>query len=788
MSDSVAELQAALANAATASDVAALQAALEAQQADLTELLAQNNIYSDNITVSTQADLDFATALGEKVVIVNGNVTITQPKDMDATQLAELMSKMTSVTGTVAYTATISTTTPGTFTNLNGSAGLTINQTGDISLPAYVQSTAGVSITGDDLTTSVDLSALKAATSLTFSGLDNVTSFDMSSMVAFDSAITIDIDNTGSVDLSSFTNATNADGTADTTPEALTINAATLIAPVYEAGVITADRLVSVDLPKWKYASGSSFDRAKTVVLPSVDPGKATSSFTIAIESVFPAATSVHFIAAPNTHTGVKDTEHVNVTTTSTKLETLILGGTYSTISVSGSDVTSITFDGTAKSVTVNGTDVETLSLPYTSASEGAFIVTSNTKLTSVTADKIDALKTFTLTGNSDLTDISFAALKTVSAKGAVVAINGNDLAIESVSDAQTSPVVAKKVVSADFNKLKTFLTAAIAGITSTNGGEVKVSAEAADVVKAFDSAGDERDAVAADGVIANYDYLAVADNSVDGVSKVEEMYITSLSGEAKFQVASVQADGTLGSYETVSLLSDTGLEDYYDVKNWATDATTISALADAGLEIVTYGKGQKTATFEFADATLTNVAAVVTFSDGLETVSVTTAAASTTAEIATAIAAALTSGDGVVSQYYTVAASSKELTFSSNAKGSHRQSFNLAMSAQMLSGTVGATAITFATASTLVDNSIEATDAAYVQFKSTNDGAAGARSITLINNNTATLLTASGVNTTYAGDDETFTAAVTGVANTADNSAAVAAVSINNVQYLAGS
>ena len=782
-------MQTALNGAATAAEVAALQTALATQQADLTALLAQNNIYSSNITISSQADLDFATALGNKVVIVDGSVTITQNKEMDAAQLATLMGKMSSVTGDVAYTATISSTTPGVFTNLNGSKTLTIAQTGDISLPAYVQATAGLSISGDDLTTSVDLSALKATTSLTLAGFDNVTSFDMSSMVAYDGDITIDIDNTGSVNLSSFTNDTNANGTADTTPDDLTINAATLTAPVYAAGKITADRLTSVDLPKWKYAANSSFDRAATVVLPSVDPGKATSSFTIAIDAVFPAATSVHFIAAANTHTGVKASEHVNVTSTSTKLETLILGGTYTDINITGADVTSITFDGTAHSVTVNGTDVETLNLPYTTAAEGSFVVTANTKLTSVTADKIDALKTFTLTGNSDLTDVSFAALKTVSAKGAVITINGNDLAIESVSDAQTSPVVAKKVVSADFSELKTFLTAGIAGITATNGGEVKVSADLADVVKAFNASGDERDPAAGDQVIANFDYLAVANNSVGGVSKQEELYISTLSNESQFKVASVQADGTLGTYETVSLMSHTGLEDYYDIKNWADAATTTSALADAGLEIVSYGKAAKTATFEFADATLTNISAVVTFADGgVETVSVTTGSASTTTEIATALKAALDLGDGVVSQYYTVANSNKKLTFASKAKGSHRQTFALAMSAKVLSGTVGATAISFASASKIIDNNIESVDGGWIRFKSTNTGATGARSITLLSSNTvsATLLTASGTSTAHAGDDEFYVAPVTGTPNTADNSAAVALVSVNNVQYLA--
>ena len=274
----------------------------------------------------------------------------------------------------------------------------------------------------------------------------------------------------------------------------------------------------------------------------------------------------------------------VNVTSTSTKLETLILGGTYTTINVSGSDVTSITFDGTAHSVTVSGTDVETLNLPYTSAAKGVFAVTSNTKLTSVTADKINGLSSFSLTGNADLTDISFAALKAAGATGATVAISGNDLSVESVNDAQTAPVVAKKVVSADLNELKTFLADAISDISATSGTQVMVSVDLADVARAYDSTGAERDPVAADAVVANYDYLAVADNSTGNVAKVEEMYISSLTdgSSATFKVASVQADGTYGTAEAVSLISATGLEDYYDIKNWADAATTTAALSAA--------------------------------------------------------------------------------------------------------------------------------------------------------------------------------------------------------------
>ena len=159
---SVAELQAALANAATAAEVAALQTALDAQQADLTELLAQNNIYAPTngvLTVSSQSELDFALALGDKVSIINGGVNITHTSTMSDANVATLMGKMVSVTGTVTYTGTVTSTVAGEFTKLTGALNVNINQSGSISLPALV-STGALSLSGDDLTTSVSLPAL----------------------------------------------------------------------------------------------------------------------------------------------------------------------------------------------------------------------------------------------------------------------------------------------------------------------------------------------------------------------------------------------------------------------------------------------------------------------------------------------------------------------------------------------------------------------------------------------------------------------------------------------------
>ena len=787
----IAELQAGLATVSTAAEVTALADSLAAAQADLTSLLASSSFYNGDLVIGTQAQLDFAVSLGDKVKFINGGLDIDQTTTMDAAQLTAVMAKVLNVTGAVAYTSTATTTTKGAFTSMTGAGSLAIEQAGNISLPKLTTVTGNLSLTGSASTLTVSLPVLTKVTgTITNASLGSATTYSMPTMVAFDSDLTINIDNAGSVDLSAFTNATNVDGTVETSFDALTVNAATLTAPVYTAGKITANRLTSVSLPKWKFTTGSTFDRAATVVLPSVAAGK-VAGYEINVDTSFKAATSVHIIASASTLATATAASHMSVTSTSTKLETLILEGTFTTVSVTGSDVTSITFGGTAHSVTVDGTDIETLSLPYTSAAKGALVIKDNTKLTSVTADKVNGLSKFTLTGNSDLTDISFAKLVASGSTGALVTISGNDLSVETYSEAQTAPVVAKKIVSADLAELKAFITDAISKVNAANKATsiIDVDVDDADIVRYYKADGEEADVVAGKGALVTYSYLAATDNSVGGVSKQEEMYISALTGNATFKVASLLADGTTyGTAESVSIMTDTGLENFYDIKNWAEASTTTSALAAVGVSIEQVGKGQKTAEFAFVDTNLTNVSAVVTFNGGVETVSVTTGSASSTTSIVTAIKAALDAGNGVVSQYYTVGASGKKLTFSSKAKGSDRQAFDLDMKAYTVSSNGTAlTPISFASASTTVANNIESTSGAYIRFKSTAANVAGAKSITIVTAGTvsATLLTASGISTAHAGDDEFYVEAVTGTDNTADNSSAIKAVSVNNIQYV---
>ncbi len=102
----------------------------------------------------------------------------------------------------------------------------------------------------------------------------------------------ITTDNDATVDLSALTSAAATVGY--TTVDALTVvNASVLTAPMFDKGAITADRVLSVDLPKWEGTAASSFCKAKTAVLPAISATK-TANLTFNVNTILPEATSVH--------------------------------------------------------------------------------------------------------------------------------------------------------------------------------------------------------------------------------------------------------------------------------------------------------------------------------------------------------------------------------------------------------------------------------------------------------------------------------------------------------------
>ncbi|MCI4642385.1 MAG: hypothetical protein MRY51_05960 [Flavobacteriaceae bacterium] len=470
LATAVEALQSALANAATAAEVAALQTALAAQQADLTELLNQNNIYAPTggtLTVSNQAQLDFATALGNKVAIINGAVSITQTASMDAAQLGALMGKITSVTGAVAYTATDSSTTSQSFSNLTGALSVNLNQTGDISMPKLA-TTGALTLAGDTKTTSVSFPALTGVTSgLSALSFSKATSVSFPVLAKYDGAISVTTDNDATVDFSALTSAAASVGY--TTIDALTVvNASVLTAPMFDKGAITANKVLSVDLPKWEGTAASSFAKAKTAVLPSISATK-TANLSFDVNAILPEATSVHVIG--KSVAGSTTTYEVSVSTTGQdNLETLILGGVFDAITIkNNTDLVSLDFDATAEDVTIDNTDLVDASIAFTAAggassstSKPTLTVQNNDALNSFTATKVDGLKGLTIKDNRNLKTVAMADLDSAAAE-ATVTITGNDFS-GTVTYSNSTSTAGTLASTSGLKELKAFLDSAITG------------------------------------------------------------------------------------------------------------------------------------------------------------------------------------------------------------------------------------------------------------------------------------------------------------------------------------
>ena len=780
LSATIAELKATLATVSTAEEVSALAADLVAAQADLDVLLAQSSFYEGELTISTPADLTFVNSLGNKINIIKGSIKINHGTDLDSAVLQTVMSRITNVTVTAAYAATSSATTSVSFTNLIGAGTVSYTTEGDVSFAKLSSASTALQIDGGAKTATVslpELTSVKAA-GLSLTGLGEATTLSIPKLVEYDGAITVAIDPlTGTVDLSTFENDNVASTGAVSTGDALTITAATLTAPVYAVGVITGNTLTSVDLPKWKYKGGSSFAKAKTVSLPSVDPGKADGAI-IGLNTVFPLATSISLTSAASTKklVGTAVLVHNSVTATTNVLESLTLGGTFKSITVSGTDLTSLTFDGTAASVSVTGTDIESLDIPYTSAAKGSLTVQNNSKLTSLTASKVDGLVELKITGNTDLTSVSMAALKTAAASTSPrVFISNNQLAIENVQI--PSPTVAHKIESVDFTPLAAFLTSAVSkiGVPAVNAaiGTVSVSADIVSRVTsalgvpdntpvlgalAIDSGDTGSDADVANNTIVDYEYLK-ADGS--GAIPAQKSFIIENLGDDSDTTVVING-------ANVSLITDTGLDDYFDVKAWAENATTTSQLDDAGYS-VTFGKGKNTAELQITSAYVAD--AVVTFNAGMgNTISIITAAASTMSEVTTQLSTAINAGSATASKFYSAATgsngSASTIKFTALERGSAKSAFSLAFNSYNVSlvgstkvaSTTGTPGFTKGSTGSIVEGAnVEDTNSAWVTFLADTPGVVGDLTVTIIGGTQISTIAASGINqgATETGDDE---------------------------------
>jgi hypothetical protein len=457
-------------------------------------LLDSNNIYAPSgtgaeLVINSQSTLDFATALGDKIAIVNGSVTIDQNTTMDATQLAELMATIKSVTGDVSYTATATGVVPTAgFTALTGVATITLDVNGDVSLPALASASI-VDIQDNIKVTSVSLPALKTVTTLSNLTFSRATSLDLSSLERYASDLVIDI-KSGKVNLDAFVTTTTAANTPESGKTLHIDGADEVVAPLITGGKLLMDSVLEPNFPAWKGANNSKFDKATKVVLPSI-----TGVVAIDVNAWAPKATYFHFIGLDGDDaTSTSDDEDILFPSFTTgaaangNLETLIIGGSATSVTITGnSDLTSVTFDGSTHALSIIDNDALTsLDLPYTSTvggiSAGSLTITGNEELESVTADSLDDISVLTIGGTTDATKnpaletLSFAALNSLGTdtagdaldEAASITITGNNLSaslIQLPSPSTVLPSVAGKITTASgITALEDYITANVAG------------------------------------------------------------------------------------------------------------------------------------------------------------------------------------------------------------------------------------------------------------------------------------------------------------------------------------
>jgi hypothetical protein len=495
----VAELKTSLASAATSAEVSALATSLASAQTDLAELLAANNVYSTDLVINSPATLAFAKSLGDKLTIVNANVTFDVDATMATADVQAVANKFVTIVKDLNYYATSSTVAAVTFDNLTSAGDVAIAQAGNYVFPKLANAT--------DIYLGANYSSKVGI--VDFRSLAKVTSLNTSTILAADIAGTTPATNTANtvsfsqateihltavpyygasltalgkagsvIDLTAFASV-DADGDEVnyalniTGPAALTLTkftkGALIVTDVTTVSLsghrgnvtldgvanFTSDKLVGVltlsstnDLKSINVTG--ALDDDTTVAAASADkvyPDVVLSSQTALTSATFAGGFVIVNLTGASNLTSITNTAQIS---------TLTLSG--------NNDLTSATIGGKINSLTVTGADdLLSLSLTHTTFTSttapilksGSLVVTNNPKLESLTS-VADLLSTLTVTGNANLATVNFTGLK---------AIGGDTMATVKIGGAGSANALnATKIVD-------TYNTTAAAAVEATNTG-----------------------------------------------------------------------------------------------------------------------------------------------------------------------------------------------------------------------------------------------------------------------------------------------------------------------------
>jgi hypothetical protein len=487
-------VQSSLATAATASAVTSLQSELDAIELSLADLLASSNIYSTNVSVTNATTLNAALALGNKLNVLNANLTITGYSGMSYANVQTLVDRVNTMTGNIIYTAGGSTGTEVVFNNLVSAGDITMTQPGGYHFPKLAN--AGTIDMKDDyetLVTRVNFPALTSATAIQTDATGTMeviftyaTSVNFASLVTAPSnTVTITTKKDATLDLgawlsqdatgnktdatvalngpASFTNGTAAGTFASTGLGGNTVgahdgsitltNVATAAIHNFRgtitlnAGVknFTGNNIVNATI-----SAATDLETVNMTQIRDNDPGLSAAAVANLSDSDDNAAQDVNVIS---THTKLTSltvtgaTGDINVTSAPALTTVNLTSADAFNIDIDGNTaLTSYTDASKAENFTFNNNDVmtslnasHTTKLTATSDTGVSFAVTGNAEMTSLTigSDDVDDLD---ITTNAKLATLSAASLTdNGTSTTAPVDIYDNAFVATSVKDSRES-------------------------------------------------------------------------------------------------------------------------------------------------------------------------------------------------------------------------------------------------------------------------------------------------------------------------------------------------------------
>jgi hypothetical protein len=401
---------------ATAEDLSQIESEVAGLNGEVDELLELNQIFTGNLTIKTEGQLDAALEYGNKVRIVNGNVDIKVSTTMNQDSVQKVVDRIRTITGNLDYVSDAATIAETTFNDIVGVGNIYVKQSGGIQFNSLG---SALNITLDDAyeskVTNVDFGALESVSAfVTRSGTANATN-------------TIELTAATNIDLGSLPRYTNATLTVKMKKGVTSVLDIAMLEDKDALGTQT-DYSLNITGPNAVSLSKISDGDMTFEDINDVDITGFTGTYTInagVINFTANEYTGGTFTAASDIESFiVKDSKKKTATATipsfaftSTHgdLTTLELNGATGAVSADGAgNLTTVTLKGTHASLLLNNLG-DLTTVKTTGATIGDATITNNSDLLGLDLDYTSKAPTgskgvdIIVTDNSDMTSLAIS-------------------------------------------------------------------------------------------------------------------------------------------------------------------------------------------------------------------------------------------------------------------------------------------------------------------------------------------------------------------------------------------